>query len=476
MNLEIVQRLTQLAGVGDILDNANVQTILHAIALDDDMELAEDAMELFSLKALGKLTSPDPFYPLPVGNEVEGTIGIGSVGDIDSSFGLTIDEMTQHILLAGRTGSGKTTVLNNMMNQLLEKGIPFFCFDFKKEFRGYIRKSDDVLVLRPENFKFNPLRPPDGVSPLRWISIFSDVFCHSTKLLEGSNSFLLNHVYNLYELFGVFNGENKYPSFDNLVKILEHVYIPLSSREARYLESVRNRLISCVLNAGDMLDCDRDMFSDLIERGKSVVFEFCGLSEHVAAFLIEMFLIKLYFYRMVKGREHSANNPIVVFLDEARNVYDYRKEKNDAAGIPIIDTITERIRDFRVSLVICSQIPSEICFSAKSNTYTKIMMSLGNGKDISDMVACMGLDKNQEQFTYHLKVGDAIVKLAGKRTRPFWIKAPKVEMDKDISDSEIDEKMGGILKEFNDSAVKIPLQYENFIDCLRTRGRTKRKL
>jgi hypothetical protein len=475
MDINRIQELVQLASIADMLDNKNVQMLIHTNALDDDKELADDTREYLAYKALGKLTSPNPFYPPPKENEVSGEINVGKAIESGASFGLDIKEMTQHILLAGMSGSGKTTLEYNMMNQLLEKGIPFFCFDFKREFRGLLRKSDDVLVLRPENFKLNPLRPPDGVPPLRWISIFSDVFCHSTSLLEGSNSFLLDKVYNLYNWWGVFDGENTYPSFNELKEILNHIYIPLSSREARFLESVRNRLNSCILNAEDMLKCDMDMFNDLLEQKKSVIFEFFGVSEHVASFLVELILTKLYFYRMVKGRKYSENNPLVVFMDEGRNVYDFRKEQNIASGIPIIDTITERIRDFNVSLIICTQIPSEICVSTKSNTYTKIMMRMGNGNDISDMARCMGLDKNHEQFAYGLEVGEAIVKLAGKYTRPFPMKAPKVEMYKDVSDFEIEEKMKPILVEFETKPVIAKPLFESYIDGLNAKRRTKKK-
>lgn len=476
MNLEIVQKLKQLAIEANILDKPDVQTYLHVIGLDDDVEMALDVQELFAIKALKKIISPDPFYPFPEEHEAAGDIKFGKVGDKDYFFGLALDEMTQHVFLAGRSGSGKTTLLYYIIDQLLKKKTPFIVFDLKREFRAFIRKSDDVLVLRPEGFKFNPLRPPEGISPLRWVSIFCDVFSHSTRLLEGSNSFLLDKVFNLYELFQVFNESDEYPSFHELVKILQHVYIPLSSREARYLESVRNRLISCVITAGDMLDCDRDMVDDLLNQNKSVIFEFYGISEHVASFLIEMFLTKLYFYRMARGREWSQNNPLVVFMDEARNIYDYRKELKPESGIPIIDIITERIRDFGVSLVICSQIPSEICASAKSNTYTKLMMSLGSGKDVSDLSKCMGLNDDQLSCTYALEVGEVIVKLAGRYTRPFWIKVPKVMMDKDVPDYELDAKMEYMLSEFGVSAVSSPPLYENFIDCLKDRKKMKKKV
>ncbi len=475
MDINKLQDLVQLAGAADILDNANVQTMIHATALDDDVELFNDVKEFFSYKALGKLTSPDPFYPLPR-CDVTGGIEVGMVGDTEFPFGLSLNEMTQHVLLAGRSGSGKTTLLYNVMNQLLDRGIKFWVIDLKREFRGFLRKSDDVIVLRPENFKLNPLRPPDGIPPLRWLSIFSDVFSHSTSLLEGSNSFLLDQGFNLYELYKVFDGSNKYPSFHELLRILEHIYIPLSTRDARYLESVRNRVLSCVLTAGDMLDCDKDMLKDLMEQNKSVVFEFYGISEHVVTFLIEMLLTKLYYYRMAKGRKQSQGKPMVVLLDEARNIYDYRKEMNPASGIPIIDTMIERIRDFGVSLVICSQIPFELCISAKSNTYTKIMMSLGNGQDISDLAKCMGLDKNQEEFSYGLNVGEAIVKLAGRYTKPFWIRTPKVSIEKDISDSEIEQKTRSVIAEFEVTPVSNSMLYENYVDRLKEKSKARQRV
>lgn len=475
MKINKLRELVALAEEADLLQNKTIQNMLISLGLDDDGESEDDFRELLELRVMKKIISPDPFYPLPEGSEINGEIELGKVGDTGTSFGLSLDEMTQHILIAGRSGSGKTTLIYNMINQLLDRGISFWCFDFKKEFRGFIRKSNDVLVLRPEDFKFNPLRPPDGIPPLRWASTFCDVFSHSMSLLEGSNSFLLDQVINLYDLFEVFYYSDTYPSLHELVNILEHISLPLSSRNARYLEVVKNRLLSCVLTVGDMLDCDRDMMDDLLDQNKSIIFEFYGISEHVTSFLIEMLLAKLYFYRMDQGRKLSRKYPLVVFMDEARSIYDYRKEMNPAAGIPIIDTITERIRDFGVSLVICSQIPSELCTSAKSNTYTKIMMSLGNGKDISDLAMCMGLNPNQANLAHYLEVGSAIVKLSDRYTRPFWIRTPLIKMDKDISDFELEEKMEPMIAELDVSPVVMPERYERYIGRLEGRRKTERE-
>ena len=393
------------------------------------------------------------------------------MGNTDYSFGLSLEEMSQHVLIAGRSGSGKTTLLYHMINQLLEKNIGFWCFDFKREFRGLIRRNTGVLVLRPEDFRFNPLRPPGNISPVRWASVFSDVFGHSMGLLEGSESFLLDMVMQLYDLFGVFRLSDSYPSLHELMELLEHTHFPPVSRNGRYLEVVKNRVNSCLLTAGEMLNCDRDMMADLLDRNAGVVFEFYGLPEHVNSFLVEMMLAELYFHRMMLGRRKSRLRPLVVLIDEARNIYDYRKERIPSAGIPVIDTITERIREFGVSLVICTQIPSELCASAKANTYTKLMMNLGNGRDISDLANCMGLTAEQAEFSHSLEVGTAIVKLAGRYTRPFWIRIPHVTMEKDVPDYELEERLEELLWEFEVTRVSRPERYCEYLRYVRDGGR-----
>ena len=126
--------------------------------------------------------------------------------------------------------------------------------------------------------------------------------------------------------------------------------------------------------------------------------------------------------------------------------------------------------------MIASQIPSELCASAKSNTYTKIMMNLGNGRDIADLSACMGLNDNQTQFSYQLDVGQAVVKLAGRYMNPFWIKIPHVHFDKDISNIEVEKRTDSLLSEFNVVPVIQSEHFEEFISNMRNRGKVKRKV
>ena len=81
-----------------------------------------------------RLFSGLPFEQ-PGDDSVDGTIRIGRVKGEGVPFGLDPDELTEHVLIVGRPGSGKTTVIYLMMIQLFKEGVPFWAFDFKQDYR-----------------------------------------------------------------------------------------------------------------------------------------------------------------------------------------------------------------------------------------------------------------------------------------------------------------------------------------------------
>lgn len=81
-----------------------------------------------------RLFSGLPFTQ-PAGDSVDGAIRIGRVKQEGVPFGLDLDELTEHVLIVGRAGSGKTTVIYLMMIQLFRMGVPFWAFDVKQDYR-----------------------------------------------------------------------------------------------------------------------------------------------------------------------------------------------------------------------------------------------------------------------------------------------------------------------------------------------------
>jgi type IV secretory pathway VirB4 component len=91
--------------------------------------------DLADLRDLFQRLWPGLPFEQPSGNEVDGQVRIGTVKNTNVPFSLNLDEINQHLLITGRVGSGKTTIIYLIMMELLKAGIPFLAFDFKQDYR-----------------------------------------------------------------------------------------------------------------------------------------------------------------------------------------------------------------------------------------------------------------------------------------------------------------------------------------------------
>jgi len=421
----------KIADRAHLLDQPGINKMLSVLSLDWDEDTAEDIGQLLLLKGFSKLTE-DPFAR----PEVNGEIRIGQALDSNDWVGLSRRHLNQNLLVVGRSGSGKTNLFYFLAKQFIEKKIPFLAFDFKQDFRHLYHDHRNVIVIRWEDLRFNPLRPPQGVNPNRWLQVFTDCFCHAHALLSGSKNFLLKQLYQLYELYDVFKGGQYFPSLHELHDLLEHAPCPKNSKESWYLETVKNRFAATILTIGGIFDCESGFPLDKFLT-KPVVIELDGMAEDMQNFLIEAILSWIYFYRLAQGQRGQLHHAII--FDEARRVFDLNKEKSPAAGIPTIDIICDRTREMGEALIVADQQPSALTDSIKANTFTKIALSLGNGKDIASMSFCMGLTKEQTDYVHRLRIGQGIVKFSG--FKPFPVMIPLISMDKSVTDAEITAKL-----------------------------------
>ena len=87
---------------------------------------------------------------------------------------------------------------------------------------------------------------------------------------------------------------------------------------------------------------------------EDVVFEFDGLSRDVQNFLMEILFAGVYEYRMASG-DRGDELRHVFLLDEGKQVFSVYKERQDAAGIPEIDQLTAKMREFGEGLIVGDQ-------------------------------------------------------------------------------------------------------------------------
>lgn len=412
-------------------------------------------------ESLGDIFTPDPFSPNPSGEDVIGQILIGKVRQTGVPFGLNLEELNEHTLITGRTGAGKTTIIYLILYQLLKRGIPFWAFDFKQDYR-HIAKSmitggPEVLVFNWETFKFNPLRPPEGVKPKLWIEAFINIFCHVYWLLAGSKSILLQTLGTLYKDYGVFSGENIYPTIYDLLDSVQAYKPPrLTGPIQNHLDSVKSRVMGCLLSFDKMLDCDQGFPIEHL-LNKNVVFELEGLDPSNQSFLLNIILRYVFQYR-ISNNQRGGLKHVFVF-DESKNVYNAKRESTKELGTSEVARFTSQIRDFGEGLIVSDQMPTELGNSIKANVYSVICMSQSGGPNVFEMARALGLKKEQEEACRTLqsdkdaKVFEAIVKLNGKWLNPFVIHVTPYEVKKDLSEQDVKKLMTPFFTKMNEEVI-----------------------
>lgn len=79
-------------------------------------------VEAISAHDTRELLYPEPFRQSnPSGDVMSGEIQLGVVRHTGAVWGISAATLTTHLLLTGRTGGGKTSVIKSIIKQLIEK-------------------------------------------------------------------------------------------------------------------------------------------------------------------------------------------------------------------------------------------------------------------------------------------------------------------------------------------------------------------
>lgn len=343
---------------------------------------------------------------------------------------LSVDDLPRHVLMSGQSGSGKTTTSYNLMSELDDLDIPFWAFDLKQDYRHLVKSDeiDDILVLPVEKFRFNPLKPPPGVSTGDWLTRFMEVFCDTQELLGGSDRFLDEQLHH-------FQRQSSQPTLLDLKNYIGNLSLPPQRRQFKYrVKGSIGRLLRDSPHTFDVVE-GYDL-EELLKR--NVVFEFDGLKKWAKNFLMEILIAWIYEYR--KAQNHRGDGVRhVTFLDEAKTILSVYKEQQVASGLPEIDRMVAELREFQESLIVADQEANKLTDSIKANTYTKILLATGDAKEFRAMAESLKMDRLQERWARKLGVGQAVVQ-KGERD-PVPVDLPNFELEKDITDEELVSRM-----------------------------------
>ncbi|MFC7213062.1 ATP-binding protein [Saliphagus sp. GCM10025334] len=401
----------------------DLQTVVAAAVASQNTTLQNRVGTLLTLKQLEEHRYPFTNQP------TRGTIELGTSFSSDR-VQLEEDDLSMHLLAVGQSGAGKTTLFYNLMEQTT---VPFWSFDLKQDYR-HLAQERDVLVLPWTELKFNPLKPPPNVPPRRWAQVLTEIFGHATALLSGSKNYLLKQIIELYRAYNLFEEVSPpYPSLHELELLIETAKINYVRKTSNYRDTILNRVEAMNLVAGTVFDCSTGYSVEQL-LSKNVVFEFDGLNRDVQNFLMEILFAYVYEYRL---RQYQRGTGLrhLFFLDEGKQVFSVYKERQDAAGLPAIDELTAKMREFGEGLVVADQEATKLTDSIKANTYTKILLPTGDRKQFDAVVDSIGLSQRQVEYAQNLDIGEAVVQVGNGDSVP--VRFEEYVLEKTVSDDEL---------------------------------------
>ncbi|MFP9061721.1 ATP-binding protein [Natrialbaceae archaeon A-chndr2] len=405
----------------------NLQKVVAAAVLSQNPTLQDQAGRLLTLKQLEQHQYPFTDKPRT------GTVKLGKSFS-GNPVQFEENDLSMHLLAVGQSGSGKTNLIYNLIDQLK---VPYWSFDVKQDYR-HLCQDQDLLVLPWSELKFNPLKPPPNVSPRRWAQVLAEIFSHATALLSGSKNYLLKQIIELYRLYNLFEEVSPpYPSLHELELLLKTEKINYVRKTSNYRDTVLNRLETMNLVGGTVFDCSQGFpLKKLLDR--NVVFELDGLNRDVQNFLMEILFAYVYEYRLAQNQRDTGLRHIF-FLDEGKQVFSVYKERQDAAGLPAIDELTAKMREFGEGLVVADQEASKLTDSIKANTYTKVLLPTGDRKQFNAVVDSLGLSERQREYAQDLGIGEAVVQVGNRSLVP--VKLEEFTLEKTVSDNDLQSLM-----------------------------------
>ncbi|MCW4002633.1 MAG: DUF87 domain-containing protein [Candidatus Bathyarchaeota archaeon] len=448
--------LEYIASVKEKLSKINhgvdpqVLNLLYADYLqEDDAESKEEQRsfieEILRWHLPDLALSKKPLLSAPSPEDCCGDLIVGTVTQGEEQlwdFAIPMQELNQgHILVASRSGHGKTTLLMSFVRQLLDTDTPFLITDYKRDFRSLTALYPQLVILSRKNLKVNMLKAPPGVPIEEWKQLFMNIFGHVEGVWSGSTQFLLQYLDRVYAEKG------EKATIKDLLEKLE-TDAPNLRRMQDYWSAVYTRIYGLHSKLGSMLECREGLnIEQLLTR--PVVLELDGFGGYEDQNLLVLFFFYwIYSYRKVHRHRGLARHWIII--DEAKRVFpaseQYSSTTREYSHIAPSDLIVDEIRDFSEILLAADNEVTKLSNSIISQSYAKIVGNV-SGRDLDVIAEAMNLSDDEKECVSQLERGEWIVKLASRYTKPFTIKTEDFPVEKNVSDEEVEQRMEPLLSD-----------------------------
>jgi len=397
-------------------------------------------------------------------------IRIGRILSGHTDTGLTYDmrrdQLAKHGLVAGVTGSGKTTTMFGLLDCIYDggNGVPFLVIEpAKSEYRTlrgqtqpdgtgtgpvsnlrvYTLGDETVAPFRLNPFEFEIADAEHRIHIQTHIDYLKSVFNAAFILYAPMPYVLETCLHEIYQDKGwdLSSGTNRrlpekfwgqesewpvFPTLTDLYRKIDEVTERLGYEERIEMDvkaGLKARVGSLRLGGkGLMLDTQHGVpISELLAHPTVLELERIG-NDDEKAFLIGLILTRLYEYRRVQAG-HLKQMPVfqhVTVIEEAHRLLKNVSTEVETEGantrgqaVETFANMLSEIRAYGEGVLIAEQIPTKLAPDAIKNTNLKIIHRLVAQDDREIVGGTMNMNEAQVRFLTTLPVGRAVVYAEG---------------------------------------------------------------
>jgi DNA helicase HerA-like ATPase len=364
--------------------------------------------------------------------------------------GLTLSQkqLTQHLLICGVPGSGKTNTSLYLLETLWrEHRIPWMVLEpAKTEYRGLQSVNslkNDLLIFslgdeRVSPFRFNPFELPPTINLDSHLGALVDLFSVSMSMWGPLPNVVEQLIQEAYKRKGyTILGDNTNllpPRFSDLVALIPEIvpklgYKKESTDEITAALSVRlNKFCRGAL--GQMLNTTQSIPFDRLMQSPIILEMSQMTNSDDRAFVMGLILNRCYQYWTARRHEATGELKHLLLVEEAHNLLanvseSANQEQANPKGKAVKNfaNMLAEVRGFGQGIAIAEQNPDGLVADVMVNTNIKLAHRVVEAKNRSALGRSMLLTPQQETGLAALKTGQMLYYIGGQ-SEPSLTTAP----------------------------------------------------
>jgi len=362
------------------------------------------------------------------------SIRIGQIPGSDRYITIPVRSLTKHALLAGSTGSGKTTTAMEILRQLwLDHRIPFLVIEpVNSDADDYRRLAaepgfEDLEVCtvgdeggRP--LRFNPFEVPLGVLVGEHMSNLLTCYKAAFGLWEPLPSIYQDALSLTYLRAGFLaserpSGPRAWPTAVEFMRAMRTADLGYAGEVRANIEAASIRRAQQLVRgvtASAFLTTRPNDIAGLLDHPVILELKSLGSGDEQALMIALLLNAVTEHYQAVRGA--SADLVHVTLVEEAHRLLARSQgaraaedaQAKEKAAEAFANTLAEN-RKYGEGVIIAEQLPTKLVQDAVKNTNLKIMHRLTAEDDRRYLGQTMGFDESQMRFATRLQTGEALV-------------------------------------------------------------------